>query len=195
MEDKTWSNFKDHFRIVQKNMRRTGVLSINEAMNQDDMVNMISQNVINNMQAVLAQEDVDLPNLTEHPEEDKENTNPVILHLADKVDQLSQQLVLLQQQKQQSFMPPNQPPFGFHGWQQVPYPQYCLPTGQAQPSVPPMMPPTQPKKKWKFFGRYCWSCGACDHWGNKCQNKKPGHINKATFRDKKGGSTENCRVN
>ena len=96
-------------------MRCTGVLSVNEALNQDDMVNLISQNVMNNMKAVLAQVEDDLLNSTDLPDDNKENTNPVILHLADKVDQLLQQLVLLQQQKQQPRMPPTQPPSGYHG--------------------------------------------------------------------------------
>ena len=57
-------------------MRKTGVLSINEALNHDDMVNLILQNVINNMQAALQEED-DIQNLTTIPENETENTNPV----------------------------------------------------------------------------------------------------------------------
>ena len=124
-------------------MRRTGVLSINEALNQDYMVNLISQNFINNTQATLQAED-DLPNLTTAPGDDTENTNPVILHVADQVNKLAQQLVLLQQHKQQTWMPTNQPPMGFHGWQQVPYTRYCQPTGQVPPSAPPMMQQAPP---------------------------------------------------
>ena len=146
------------------------------------------------MQAVLRSED-DLPDLETATEENTENTNPVILHLADQVDKLAQQVVLLQQQRQQPWVPTNQPPMNFNnGWQYAPYAPYGQPAGQGITYSPPMMqqgPPRTPK--WKFLGRYCWSCGACDHWGNKCQFKKPGHINKATFKDKKGGSTENCR--
>ena len=37
--------------------------------------------------------------------------------------------------------------------------------------------------------RYCWSCGCCNHWGRNCPNRKPGHQNDATFKDRKGGST------
>lgn len=38
LDKKTWSNFKTHFQLVQKNMQRTGVLSVNEAMSQEDMI-------------------------------------------------------------------------------------------------------------------------------------------------------------
>lgn len=41
--------------------------------------------------------------------------------------------------------------------------------------------------------RYCWSHGACAHWGSDCTNKKPGHIDDATFRNRKGGSTDYVR--
>ena len=58
------------------------------------MVNLISQNVINNIQAVLQTED-DLPDFAAAPEYNTKNTNPVILHLADQVNKLAQQVVLL----------------------------------------------------------------------------------------------------
>ena len=36
--------------------------------------------------------------------------------------------------------------------------------------------------------KYCWSHGACAHSGFECTNKKPGHVDDATFTDRKGGS-------
>ena len=41
----------------------------------------------------------------------------------------------------------------------------------------------------RAWRRYCWSCGCCNHWGRNCPNRKPGHQNDATFKDRKGGST------
>ena len=52
-----------------------------------------------------------------------------------------------------------------------------------------------PGKNFKFYNRYCWSCGGCDHWGRKCPNKKQGHLDNASFKNKNGGSTENCFTN
>ena len=43
--------------------------------------------------------------------------------------------------------------------------------------------------------RYCWSCGCVPHFGRNCPNKKAGHKDDANFRDRKGGSDENCRPN
>lgn len=43
-------------------------------------------------------------------------------------------------------------------------------------------------------GRYCWTHGACDHWGRYCKSKADGHIDEATFRDTKGGSMRGVRT-
>ena len=40
--------------------------------------------------------------------------------------------------------------------------------------------------------RYCWSCGCCTHWGKNCPNKKPGHQDDATFKNRKNGNTQGC---
>ena len=45
------------------------------------------------------------------------------------------------------------------------------------------------------YRRYCHSCGCCDYWGKFCPNKKPGHIDSANFKDRKGGSNRGCLPN
>ena len=47
-------------------------------------------------------------------------------------------------------------------------------------------------KKFNFYNKYCWSCGGCDHWERKWSNKKSGHVDNASFRNKQGGSVDNC---
>ena len=43
---------------------------------------------------------------------------------------------------------------------------------------------------WK---RYCWTCGCCDHWGkDHVGPKADGHQDKATFKNRMGGSDKNC---
>ena len=44
----------------------------------------------------------------------------------------------------------------------------------------------------KPFKRYCWSCGCCPHWGRNCPNKKKGHKDEASFKNRIGGSNEGC---
>ena len=43
--------------------------------------------------------------------------------------------------------------------------------------------------QWK---RYCWSCGCCPHWGSNCPNKKKGHKDEATFKNRMSGSNQHC---
>ena len=47
----------------------------------------------------------------------------------------------------------------------------------------------------KEFKRYCFSCGCCLHWGKNCPQKKSGHKDDATFKDRMGGSNDNCMPN
>ena len=42
------------------------------------------------------------------------------------------------------------------------------------------------------YKRYCWSCGCCTHWGANCPQKKAGHKDDASFKQRKGGSNVNC---
>ena len=44
-------------------------------------------------------------------------------------------------------------------------------------------------KQWR---RYCWSCGCCDHWGRNYAEKKSGHKDNATFRNRMDGSDKDC---
>ena len=43
--------------------------------------------------------------------------------------------------------------------------------------------------------RYCVSCGYYPHWGKHCPNKKSGHKNDATFKNRMGDSNDNCIPN
>mmetsp|Transcript_22015 Transcript_22015/g.30951 ORF Transcript_22015/g.30951 Transcript_22015/m.30951 type:complete len:127 (+) Transcript_22015:124-504(+) len=44
-------------------------------------------------------------------------------------------------------------------------------------------------KPWK---RYCWSCGYTTHKGKDCPNKKEGHHDEASFKNRMGGSNKDC---
>lgn len=50
----------------------------------------------------------------------------------------------------------------------------------------------QPFRPRRNTSKYCWSHGACAHDSSECQAKKPGHIDSATFENKRGGSTAYC---
>ena len=42
--------------------------------------------------------------------------------------------------------------------------------------------------------KYCWSCGAWNHISADCKNKKSGHKDEATFKNRMGGSTECVQI-
>ena len=44
-QDRTWSNFKTHFRDVQIASHKTGDLTINKGLNHTKIVNMVSEGV------------------------------------------------------------------------------------------------------------------------------------------------------
>ena len=194
-EDKTWDNFQAYFRDVQKQLRQTGDLTIDQAMNNEELINFVSDGIVQKVQQALEtsqsienDENIPPPLVATQP------TEEILLALTEKIENLGQALATIQQKvpvapMQQNpyctFIPPSNIPYG--------YPQYSAPQPPPPPPLRPMTGTPPKPARWKFFGRYCHSCGACDHWGSKCLWKKPGHINKATFKDKKGESIENCK--
>ena len=44
-KDQTWENFKVHFHDAQKAIRRTGALTVKEALNQIEIVNLVQQGI------------------------------------------------------------------------------------------------------------------------------------------------------
>ena len=43
-------------------------------------------------------------------------------------------------------------------------------------------------------GKYCWSCGGCNHFGKDCTKKKPGHKDEAKFNNIMEGCTTNVKT-
>ena len=52
--------------------------------------------------------------------------------------------------------------------------------------------PSDPAKRKRRLTEYCWTHGRCAHKSSECRNKKEGHKDDATLRNKKGGSKKNC---
>ena len=73
----------------------------------------------------------------------------------------------------------------------------CLPVPATTPTPTPT--PTFKKVSDNFKGnrqftdKYCWTHGACGHFGKNCRGKAPGHKDEATFENKMGGSKALCK--
>ena len=50
----------------------------------------------------------------------------------------------------------------------------------------------QQRRPCRYTSQYCWSHGACSHKGKDCNNKRQGHKDEATIKNKMGGSTYYC---
>ena len=89
-DEKTWENFKAHFRDSQKSLRRTGALTIQESMNHTEILNIVQQGV------QLALEDKSLTTITPSSNEiTKESANSLASDLT--VQTLQQQMELMKQ--------------------------------------------------------------------------------------------------
>lgn len=173
---KTWENCKQHFRDVQKNLRKTGSLTVEEGINHTELINMVSEGVRNAM-AAEPKENVELANLAQ------ENL--------DVKKQLADMKLLINQMKNQSVMQVTPQPHQQFNQQQMfnPY------TGQ---------PVLQNNGRWKngpansggrkkYVGTdYCWTHGWCRHSGKNCTNRMQGHQEQATKENNMGGNPKRC---
>ena len=49
-QEKNWDQFKVHFQEAQKSLRRTGALTINDTLSRDQLMNMVSESVLQTLQ-------------------------------------------------------------------------------------------------------------------------------------------------
>lgn len=198
--DKTWDKFKEHFREVQKYLRRTRELTIEQTLNNDQIINMVSDGILekvnNVMQTMTDAEKENKPN--------EANTNEtLILALTQEVQNMGRALAAIQQnQHRQNGYNPNTNFVPYHNQNNNQYRQHLQNTNptnntnqnQRQNQIDNMQFCVPKPQRWKNLLRYCHSCGACDHWSSKCLWKKPGHKNSASWRNKKGGCLDLCNV-
>ena len=200
-DDKTWDDFMTFFRKEQRNMRRTGELTMSETLNKDDFVNLLTEGIKEGVECALATKENDIESRND------DNTTESNNSLATRLEQMNATIAQLKQEKQdlQSSMSNNMG-MGVHPmmmynpmlWQMQM--QQALQNnnnnnhrgqnGNSNNNKPRRQ--RNPGKRFKFYNRYCWSCGGCDHWGRNCHSKKDGHVDLATFKNKQGGSTDNC---
>lgn len=60
---------------------------------------------------------------------------------------------------------------------------------EIEKKIKDQKPPSKGSQRLK---EYCWTHGCCTHKSSDCCNKKEGHCDNATMRNKMGGSTKNC---
>jgi hypothetical protein len=196
--DKTWTNFKTHFRRAHQEFRETTDITLEESDLQRNNANLVQQ-VVEGLQNVMV------------PETPAEAPSELMLQMANAVttqQQLTQQIQQMQKMtmlSSQVATQQNQPPPQQHQQQPAYYP--------PPPPYYHVNPPFQSRggRGRSAFGNqgrsgrgdggrgcqrntsiYCWTHGGCGHTSAACLAKLPGHQDAATFANKLAGNHLRC---
>jgi hypothetical protein len=182
---KTMANLKTHFRRAQTELQESAGPTLNNS-DLDHRANLVRE-VVEEVQQTI------LPALDEDP------TVEILQQVANSTSQSTstQHLLIQQLQGMQNMMSSMQTQLAavsaVQNVHQQPHAQQpghggCVGPGRGgrgggrgatQPFV-------------CCFNMYCWTHGACAHFGNSCRNKADGHQDTATFQNKMSGSTASC---
>ena len=199
--------FMDFFRKEQKDLRKCGELTVADTLNKEDFVNLLREGIKDGVEKALASREPELQESRDDMDsidDDEKNA------LMTKIEQMNATITKLQNEKQMWTQPQMQMnPM----WMNSMFNPMLMNTMNSQGSTRQQNNNNnnsnnsnrnsnrrngrrrQPGRRFDFYNRYCWSCGGCDHWGRNCGDKKPGHVDTASFRNKQGGSVDNCFVN
>ena len=204
--DRTWNNFKNHFRDVQIALRKTGDLTIEEGLNHSEIINMVSEGV----KAALEEHQI------EEQAHNASETNSLKAQLNEMKEIIGKMNATQQNQNRpnqqqrnnrpQQMFPAN--PYLF----QNPYP---INPFEQQYHFQPHYQQFQPSQNTYFnrgnrggrsYGgrggrggrgyvprerKYCWTHGLCSHNGRECRYPAQGHQAEATLENRMGGNTNN----
>ena len=194
--DKTYDNFKLFMRQEYHDLQEVGGLTVNDGMrHQANILREIKdhqQNVANEIKEELTANFLQSLQAYHMPT-GQENIHPYMEYLASNgISQnellppeasmnaaIQQQDPVVQQLLQQMSMMQNQ------------IANLTL-TAKAGGNKRQIQNGDLNPKTGKPWRRYCWTHGCCTHWGRLCPQKKAGHKDDATFRNRMGGSNENC---
>jgi hypothetical protein len=181
---KTWINFKTHFRRAHQEFRETTDITLEESDLQRNNANLVQQVVDGLQQAMIAEPPTDDPaDLRLQLANSVTNQQ----HLNHQLQQMQQAMALLTTQiaAQQTTPPPYAPhsfppsqsrggrgrsAFGAHG------------RGRGDGG----------RSRQRNTSLYCWTHGGCGHTSATCLTKLPGHQDAATFVNKMEGNPLRC---
>jgi hypothetical protein len=187
--EKTWINFKTHFRQAHQEFRETTDVTLEESDLQRNNAHLVQQ-VVDGMQQAMM--------INDNTNDESAETILQMANSANRASETQQQLQMQLQQMQQAMgllqaQVANQ---GYNG-----YPP------QGGPNTPGYPPGYQGRGRGRGRGGrdgrgnnfrqrnssiYCWTHGGCGHASAVCMSKLDGHQDNATFQNKLGGSTRNC---
>ena len=182
-EDKTYQNFKLHMREGHNALRNVGALTVQDSSinsanllqevtaHQEKMADDIKTSVSNQLQQSLLEALMVMQPSAQHTEDTSTITAPSMNSASTtSFDSLITMFKNLEKKMDDISTNKNK---GDND-------TYNSLTDKINPHT---------GKPWK---RYCWSCGCTTHKGRDCPNKKEGHKDEASFKNRMGGSNKNC---
>jgi len=196
--DKTWINFKTHFRQAHQEFCETTDVTVEESELQRNHANLVRQ-VVEGVQTAMT------PAVTIAP------SSELIQQMANSANQTSEtqqhllaQIAQMQHAMQQLQMQASQQTLSFQHHHNTSYQQYQHPDewssrgrgrgrargrGRGRGRQGGRYPPGNGPPHVRTFNNYCWTHGGCAHAGTNCFTQVTGHKSDATFENKMGGST------
>ena len=176
---KTWINFKVHFRQAHAELKEIGALTMEEAgYGQAAQANMVNEIVTRVSEELHHQ--ANLAFGTPPPEPPAPLLVPPATAAHATTDTILQQ-VLAQNQELMKMLAAKTPTSSSTNNRR--------PRSNASASKRGGQP-IYPLPAWAT--EYCWTHGKCSHKSSKCRNPAPGHQEDATMEAKKDGSTFGC---
>ena len=206
VQDKTWNNFKRHFREAQQQYRETLPSTIQDSHHQ---ANLIAQQVTNNLLHQMYQEEEPAQESAQTSQEETNHSANAVLHDSTLQNLYTQIRNLTQTVNTMQIQGNNQHYFQNNGSQQNQQSQYTSNNnnnnrgrgntrgrgrgrgrrnnqgGQSFNSFPNQRRGPMPRQ-------YCWTHGLCAHGGYDCERQANGHLMNATFNNRMGGNNANC---
>ena len=186
-DEKTWEQFKVHFREAHKTLRRTGALTIDETMNRDQVMNLVSEGILHALQ--------DYTPTTDNP---MVSANPDDHSIQQSIPELAPA------ESQTESMNSTVSDVTFHTLQQQMDLMKSMMTQMQNLQANAVTAPTHSSRRQYRRSRnsqqnisnpnqckYCWTHGWCNHYGRDCRTKADGHQDAATRENRMGGSTRN----
>ena len=181
---KTYQLMKDFMREEHAQLDAVGALTVQDSLNhvellrslqthQEDLASRLETQLQSNLMSTLTQLGGQM---------DQHNA-PIIPAVTPQTTAVPAQANAVHQNIQQDAL--------LHALQQLTDQVQALGILQPAPPNNDGIPRTNPRTG-QPYKRYCWSHGCCGHWGRHCRNKKEGHRDDATFRNRKGGSNKGC---
>lgn len=189
---KTWINFKTHFRQAHQEFRETTDITLEESELTQHNANLVQQ-VLDGLQSVITPITADssetsfrmqqMVNSATQANETQQQIQAQLLQMQQAMAALQAQ-VLTQPSQPSHYLPQYQPVYPnnqqFQGYSGRGSRTATNGRGRGN------------RQRIRNTSIYCWTHGGCGHSSAACNHKLPGHQDNATFTNRMNGNSNNC---